>query len=864
MMRIVLATAVLLLMVFSVPDPTSADGDGILIINEVMYDPLGDELNGEWIELLVVEGGPTDGWTLTDLDGHLFTLPSLNLPAQTYLLVRIGSGVDDSDYADGTVEVFMNASTPILNNGGDELLLEAEGGSYDFFSYGPASAVEYKPLNASWDGRNLTSAQNESLSLFPSGKTPDKPEDWVSMPPTPGKSNGDIQENEDNVLIEEVYYHSLRDNEYICIHNIGISPLDLTAWTLSDGEGMVSFPGGTIIDAKEQSCVTRNSTSYTEDTLREASFTYDRGDAERLDLRSGQVLLRNEGDSVILRTNYGRVVDALFWGDSQDTKLGWEGNPAPVTRMGAVARRRAENGQLVDTNTSGDWMGLREYGLGQSDFERETFSISGTVTSFYSPGISLDVLEESIQNSTASVLLNAYQFTSDALANELSDAISRGVNVRILVEGEPVSGVKSGELRILERLHAEGAEIRLLMEAQDGHKRYVFNHAKYAVIDDTSLLMSSENWGNNGYPTNAGGNRGWGVLVHDRLLAGHFRDVFFEDWNPQRRDSFELSDILEHLSVYVAEDEYEDTEQPFLERHITEGGVTVEAITGPDNALAEGAILEAIASAEKRIFVEQFIMSKVWSSYDQEIANPLLEGLVTAARRDCDVRVLLDSTWYNTLPGDPNDNDDTVQLLNDIAENQNLPIEAKLIDTPAHGLLKLHNKGMIIDGRKVLISSLNWNRHSFVRNREVGLVIDSENVGSYFEDIFARDWRDDITRPKAVIDGPSSALAGERIALSGLSSYDDMSISRFSWDVDSDGVEDSNDSEIRVVFYDPGTYNITLVVEDEWGNSDSTTVEIVVLVRDVSDVLVLVPVLGFISSVVVSVYHFRKRRTKGI
>jgi hypothetical protein len=69
---VLIGTAIILLAVVSLPDLRSAEDDGRLVINEVMYDPTGDELDGEWIEILVVEGDTsTGGWTLTDLDGHL-------------------------------------------------------------------------------------------------------------------------------------------------------------------------------------------------------------------------------------------------------------------------------------------------------------------------------------------------------------------------------------------------------------------------------------------------------------------------------------------------------------------------------------------------------------------------------------------------------------------------------------------------------------------------------------------------------------------------------------------------------------------------------------------------------------------------
>ena len=53
---------------------------------------------------------------------------------------------------------------------------------------------------------------------------------------------------------------------------------------------------------------------------------------------------------------------------------------------------------------------------------------------------------------------------------------------------------------------------------------------------------------------------------------------------------------------------------------------------------------------------------------------------------------------------------------------------------------KLHNKGAIVDGGHVLISSINWGDSALVRNREMGLLLSSESVASVFETSWWEDW----------------------------------------------------------------------------------------------------------------------------
>jgi len=59
---------------------------------------------------------------------------------------------------------------------------------------------------------------------------------------------------------------------------------------------------------------------------------------------------------------------------------------------------------------------------------------------------------------------------------------------------------------------------------------------------------------------------------------------------------------------------------------------------------------------------------------------------------------------------------------------------------------KLHNKGVIVDGESVLISSINWGDNSILRNREMGLIIHSQEVTAPYEESFWEDWnRLDLT-----------------------------------------------------------------------------------------------------------------------
>ena len=60
-----------------------------------------------------------------------------------------------------------------------------------------------------------------------------------------------------------------------------------------------------------------------------------------------------------------------------------------------------------------------------------------------------------------------------------------------------------------------------------GKRRFHYDHAKYVVIDETTLLVGSENYSPTGNPQPGSvGNRGWEVMIHDADPRATVRDRF--------------------------------------------------------------------------------------------------------------------------------------------------------------------------------------------------------------------------------------------------------------------------------------------------------------------------------------------------
>jgi phosphatidylserine/phosphatidylglycerophosphate/cardiolipin synthase-like enzyme len=112
--------------------------------------------------------------------------------------------------------------------------------------------------------------------------------------------------------------------------------------------------------------------------------------------------------------------------------------------------------------------------------------------------------------------------------------------------------------------------------------------------------------------------------------------------------------------------------------------------------------------------------------------------------------VLLDSYWFNIE--DEKDNDEMVDIINRIGTSEHIPLEARCADLALIGVDKIHNKGLIVDDRYVLVSSINWNSVSPNFNREAGVIIDHPGVAGYFLEVFEDDWNHSIKAPRTTTD----------------------------------------------------------------------------------------------------------------
>ena len=474
----------------------------------------------------------------------------------------------------------------------------------------------------------------------------------------------------DESRIVEVYPNTVTHGnvgEYVVISVPEQS--DVSGWTLTDGKTTAALPNETVSGRLALS---------TDPAVTELLTTTPVGELD------GHLALAVTGDTIELRDETDTVVDATTYEN------------AP----------RAH--RWLATDTGWEWRAA-----GATTFEPSSHAVD-SVEAFVlpdEPSLPLATLARAEER----LLLAGYTFTSDAVADELVAAHRRGVMVHVLVDGSPVGGQTTQEAAVLDRLAAAGIPV---VVSQGERGRYRFQHAKYAVVDDSALVLT-ENWKPSG--TEGRSSRGWGIAVESEAVTADLVALFEADtgW----RDAIAWQRYQLDRS-FVDADEADGTFPKEFEAE-TVAVDSVRVISAPDNAETE--ISALLRSTNQSIRVQQPAIN--------DPDHPYVRASLDAARGGATVQLLLDDTWYVER-----ENREFAREIHEVAARESLSVEVRLAE-PRSRFEKVHSKGIVIDDRTVVVGSINWNNNSVRNNREVALVLEGESVGAYYANVFLADWR---------------------------------------------------------------------------------------------------------------------------
>lgn len=394
------------------------------------------------------------------------------------------------------------------------------------------------------------------------------------------------------------------------------------------------------------------------------------------------------------------------------------------------------------------------------------------------PDNNQELVLSTLRSAQKTLEINVYQLDHPVMVAAILERISAGVTVNILVEGHPVGGISAAGKNALMQFkdailkknaqNSSGSQSHLyLMTAKNKmDRRYRFDHAKYIIADREKTLISSENLTLGGH-ANPGhkGSRGWDILLEQPTLTKELSEIFTTDIT-FRADVLDMTENTKfQIRTGPPKTGSPEAGAPLASLSNTQIGngdvKNAALITSPDSL---GGLVEMIRSAKISIEAEEMSIPLTWQVGEARVIeqNPILTALIEASRRGVQVKLLLndDSVFSNNGPSKMVDsttndtpskssapkNEQTRQFLQKLGFCEKLPISSAIIDVNRAGITYIHNKGFIIDGQKVLISSINGTHNSVTNNREVAVLVESVQAANYFHSAFQTDWKNALVK----------------------------------------------------------------------------------------------------------------------
>jgi phosphatidylserine/phosphatidylglycerophosphate/cardiolipin synthase-like enzyme len=163
-----------------------------------------------------------------------------------------------------------------------------------------------------------------------------------------------------------------------------------------------------------------------------------------------------------------------------------------------------------------------------------------------------------------------------------------------------------------------------------------------------------------------------------------------------------------------------------------------EVLTCPNNCIT--GITNMIDSALFEVVLSQQTLDVDWYwGWGQE--SPVIQSLYQAAQRGVGVRVIINGAYLD------DDDQDIIDLLNEQWNGTEGLDASAVVMSEDDDVSKLHNKGIIVDEKSVLVSSINMGSSAMNRNREMGVIIHSETIAQVYKEAWNVDWNrlDNVT-----------------------------------------------------------------------------------------------------------------------
>jgi phosphatidylserine/phosphatidylglycerophosphate/cardiolipin synthase-like enzyme len=361
-----------------------------------------------------------------------------------------------------------------------------------------------------------------------------------------------------------------------------------------------------------------------------------------------------------------------------------------------------------------------------------------TVQCFASPDQGWPHLEAFLNATRHTLTVGMYDFTSKHILDTANQALA-GKHVNLVLDHPPTNPTaEQSDEQTANSLTANIGSNLSFAWALDNHNTlsdaWIYPsayHIKVAARDSRSVWLSSGNWNNSNEdiidpaanPADANTarsrDRDWHVIIDHPGLAATFEAYLKHDLDVARPHS---QPTPAHPKPLPAPGRRATKTAPFARFFPAQSftaSMTITPLLTPDLGVYVDAVTDLIRNADHTLYLQyQYIQPNFTAP---QPFQDLIAAVVARHHAGVDVKIIASE----------------FQTREHLEELQNLGFD---VVTRVKIQANVHNKGIVADGQRVLVSSQNWSKAGVLENRDAGVIIDHAPIAAYYEQIFLHDW----------------------------------------------------------------------------------------------------------------------------
>jgi PLD-like domain len=381
-----------------------------------------------------------------------------------------------------------------------------------------------------------------------------------------------------------------------------------------------------------------------------------------------------------------------------------------------------------------------------------------TITTAVSPDCGFQVLEDFLNQTTSSLVIAMYDFTSGPIL-ALFEKVLAGDQQLLMVLDHPSLNPTQDQsddetVEALQGKLADRFKFNWALVRSDSHvNAWVFPfayHIKVIVRDESAVWLSSGNLNNSNepdpdVPPPKTEDRDWHVVIENEKLAQIFSAYIKNDFDVasshQVDENAAIRSAISRSMLKLAQNVNPPPAEPVAVTPATRTNLKPQTLKNqqlkinplltpdkvnndPDPNAPGQYITQMIAlinSSQESLHIQ---LQYIEVPKDDEDGNlkDLLLAIKTLVNKGITVRVIQNGEFGEKWA-------EKMLSMHDIDLTPVMRMQPNV-----------HNKGFIVDSKTVVVSSQNWSPSGIFQNRDAGLIIESEAIAQYFGKVFDADW----------------------------------------------------------------------------------------------------------------------------